>query len=86
MMDMKCPWCGGEIRIIVCDYEGNPKGALYEQNPYSGLSYRLYHDINDCPADVECPIAGHEYEGFLGVWTYDTREEAIEAWNKRMYK
>lgn len=77
-----CPFCGGKIRIIVCDDEGNTHDDEYENDPWSGLGYRLYHDITDCQAE-KCPIAGHECEGEMGVWIYDTREEAIEACNKR---
>ena len=77
-----CPFCGGKIRIIVCDDEGNTHDDEYENDPWSGLGYRLYHDITDCQAE-KCPIAGHECEGEMGVWIYDTRAEAIEAWNKR---
>ena len=55
----------------------------YEKDPWSGLGYMLYHDIQDCP-DKQCPIAGHEYEGVLGTYIYDTREEATTLWNKRI--
>lgn len=44
--------------------------------------YQLYHDIDDAP-DEECPIARHRGEGIMGVWIYDSREEAAEAWNRR---
>ena len=42
----------------------------------------LYHDIRDDPSG-ECPIAGYEGEGMIGIHIYDTREKAIEAWNRR---
>ena len=77
-----CPFCGAEIRIIVCDDEGNIHDTEYENNPWSGLGHMLYHDITDIPSG-KCPIARHEYEGIMGVWIYDTREEAAEAWNRR---
>ena len=78
-----CPFCGSEIHIIVCDDEGNCNHKEdYEENPWSGLGYGLYHDIADDPKE-ECPIARHEGEGLLGMFIYDTREEAIEAWNRR---
>ena len=84
MMDnlKPCPFCGSTIRIIACDDEGNTHNEDYENNPFSGLGYQLYHDITD-DSENKCPIAGHEYEGTMGVWIYDTREEAIEAWNRR---
>ncbi|MBQ2747821.1 MAG: hypothetical protein IJF28_05055 [Firmicutes bacterium] len=77
-----CPFCGNKIRIVVCDYEGNIHDDDYENDPWSGLAYMLYHDIEDDPKQ-ECPIAGHIGEGVMGVYIYDTREEAIEAWNRR---
>ncbi len=43
----------------------------------------LYHDITDDPTE-KCPIAGHEGEGVMGIHIYDTREEAAEAWNRRV--
>lgn len=83
MVELKpCPFCGCEIKIIVCDDEGNEHGADYEQDPWSGLGYMLYHDITDDPEE-KCPIARHQYEGVMGVFIYDTREEAAEAWNRR---
>ena len=75
-----CPFCGSSISIVVCDDEGNIHPDEYEHNPWSGLGYMLYHDINDDPKG-RCPIAGHEGEGVLGTFIYDTREEATEAWN-----
>ena len=77
-----CPFCGAEIKIVVCDDEGNIQKEEYEKKPWSGLGYQLYHDINDDPTN-SCPIAGHEGEGELGVWIYDTKEAAVEAWNRR---
>lgn len=78
----KCPFCGGGIRIFVCDDEGNLHTNDYEKDPWSGLGYQLYHDVDDDPTG-ECPIAKHRGEGELGIFIYDTREEAIEAWNRR---
>lgn len=84
MTELKpCPFCGGEIRILVCDDEGNIHNDDYENDPWSGLGYQLYHDIDDVPDGKECPIARHEGEGVLGMWIYDSREEATEAWNRR---
>ena len=80
---LPCPFCGSEIRIVVCDDEGNTHDDDYENDPWSGLGYQLYHDITDDKRKL-CPIAGHEYEGVLGIWIYDTREKAIEAWNRRV--
>lgn len=77
-----CPFCGSKIRIVVCDDEGNIHDDDYENDPWSGLAYMLYHDIED-DSKQECPIAGHIGEGVMGIYSYDTREEAIEAWNRR---
>lgn len=77
-----CPFCGSEIRVICTDDEGNLHDEDYERNPWSGLGYVLYHDITDV-VDENCPIAKHECEGMMGIWIYDTKEEAIEAWNNR---
>lgn len=77
-----CPFCGSKIKIVITDDEGNVHGAEYEKDPWSGLGYQLYHDITDDPNE-SCPIAGHVGEGIMGVWIYDTRAEAIDAWNRR---
>lgn len=31
----------------------------------------------------ECPIARHIGDGVMGMYSYDTREEAVKAWNRR---
>lgn len=80
MKNKKCPFCGGQIYIIVCDDEGNHHSNDYELDPWSGLGYMLYHDEESNP---NCPIA-HEVGGQLGRFIYDTQEEAFEAWNKRV--
>lgn len=83
MSDLKpCPFCGAHIRIVVCDDEGNVHDDDYENNPWSGIGYRIYHDITDDLSN-SCPIARHEGEGEIGIWIYDSRSEAIEAWNRR---
>lgn len=84
MSELKCPFCDGEVSIVVCDDEGNihDDEEGYEENPWSGLGYKLYHD--ETQANGECPIAGFEGEGALGIWNYYSRKEAIEAWNRRM--
>ena len=79
---LKCPFCEGEVRIIVCDDEGNIHPDEYENDPWSGLGFKLYHDETMTNGEY-CPIAGHESEGTLGMYIYDTREEAIEIWNTR---
>lgn len=76
-----CPFCGGLVKIILCDRLGNIRPEEYEADPYSGLGFLLDHNIDDNP---ECPIA-HEkdYDVHLGFCIYDTRDEAAMAWNRR---
>lgn len=64
-----CPFCGNRIKIVA--------------TTYGGIGYQLYHDVTDDPTE-QCPIAGHEGEGEMGTWIYDTREEAAAAWNRRV--
>lgn len=81
MEKLVCPFCGGEVKIVVCDDEGNLHDEEYEKNPWSGLGYQLYHDVTDVPDGKKCPIAGHEYEGIIGrVRIYDSREDAAAVW------
>ena len=76
-----CPFCGGRVGITVCDDEGNLHDREYLARPYSGVGYQLRHTHELNPG---CPIAKYEEEGgIVGVWIYDTAEEAIEAWNRR---
>ncbi|MEK5479918.1 hypothetical protein NYE70_23770 [Paenibacillus sp. FSL R5-0407] len=76
-----CPFCGGEVKIIVSDAEGNMRDEEYEKDPWSGLSYKLQHDHEE---NDGCPIATYEDDGIgLGVYLYDSRDEASTAWNKR---
>lgn len=77
-----CPFCGGEAKLSVSDDEGNMKSEEYENDPWSGLSFRIQHDHND---NKGCPIAAYGIEegGSIGVYLYDNREEAIQAWNLR---
>ena len=85
--NLTCPWCKGEVKIVVTDHEGNIKGFIgsdeakeYEADPWSGLAYQLWHDTTMTNGD--CPIAHDSCDWIgLGCYTYDTVEEAIEAWN-----
>ena len=72
-----CPFCGGEARLVVCDSEGNVHDESYEADPYSGLSYAIVHGSDDCCG--ECPVSTSDPL----PWLYETREEAVAAWNRR---
>lgn len=76
-----CPFCGGTAEISISDGEGNQRDEEYENSPRSGLSYQIKHDHE---TNKGCPIANFEVDGgTLGVYLYDSREEAINAWNTR---
>ena len=77
-----CPFCGGKATIVCCDDEGNIHGDDYENDPWSGLGYQIRHSHEE---NEDCPIATYAVDGAIvgGVYIYDTREEAIEAWNRR---
>ena len=84
MAEMKpCPFCGGEVSLVLCDDEGNLHDEAYREHPYSGLGFMLHHAHEDNP---ECPIASYECDGGIlgGVYIYDTEEQAVEAWNRRV--
>lgn len=79
---LPCPFCGGEARILVSDSEGNLRDDDYEMNPWSGLGYRLIHAIEE---NEGCPIAKYDCDGAeMGVYIYNSKKEAIEAWNRRV--
>jgi len=76
-----CPFCGGEADFGISDREGNSRDEEYEKDPWSGLSYTIEH-VHE--ANSGCPIAQYECDGaMMGVYLYDSREEAAAAWNKR---
>lgn len=76
---LPCPWRKGTAKIIVCDDEGNHHSDDYENDPWSGIGYFLYHSESENP---DCPIAHDDYTQ-CGRYIYDSREEAIDAWNTR---
>ena len=71
---LPCPFCGGMTKVVQCDDEGNVRGEEYESNPWSGLGYRVVHESDDCPIST-----GEDGYNLI----YDSREEAVEAWNNR---
>ena len=58
-------------------------GGKVSIHPYSGLGFMLHHAHEENP---ECPIASYECDGGIlgGVYIYDTEEQAVEAWNRRV--
>lgn len=81
MADLKCPFCGGDVLIKVCDLEGNNRDEPgYKENPWSGLGFKLWHS-EDEDSTNKCPIA--TFEGELGTLIYSSEELAIKAWNMR---
>ena len=79
---LKCPFCGGQVRIAVCDDEGNIHVDGYEEAPWSGLGFLLVHSHEDAPSSKICPIATWDDEG-LGVEIYNTKEAAFNTWCSR---
>ena len=80
MIELKpCPFCGGQVKFLIMDDEFNIHDEEYEKDPWSGLQYGIYHDVED---NEGCPIATHVNE-ILGVYGYDTKEDAAETWNER---
>lgn len=76
-----CPFCGGKAEIVCCDDEGNLHNDDYEQDPWSGIGYKIKHSSEE---NEDCPIAAYQDDGAtIGVLIYDTREEATEYWNRR---
>lgn len=77
-----CPFCGGKAYIQVRDYEGNLQTEEYEKDPWSSLSYSVAHYSEENP---NCPIAKYRDDGgIMGIYLYDTPDNAIEAWNRRV--
>lgn len=77
-----CPFCGGKVAVVVCDHEGNLHDDEYLFRPYSGVGYRIRHTHELNP---RCPIAEYNVDGgIVGACMYDTAENAIEAWNRRI--
>jgi len=70
-----CPFCGKRPVILITDAEGNLKKEFYLVNVWSGLAFAISHPNKDCP------IGTDEDERYR--FLYDTRDEAIEDWNKR---
>lgn len=81
-----CPFCGGIPDIGIFDDEGNRHTESgYEKEPWSGLAYGIIHDdTNANDEEFDCPIAVADIGFAIGRFLYDSKEEAIEAWNRRI--
>lgn len=75
-----CPFCGGEARLQLTDEEGNFRDESYLENPYSGVGYVIMHDTSNSTSD--CPIAT-DFDSSQGIYIYESKEAAINAWNGR---
>lgn len=75
-----CPFCGGEAKLQLTDYEGNFKDESYLENPYSGVGYVIMHDTSN--STDGCPIAT-DSDSSQGSYIYASKEAAINAWNGR---
>ena len=56
-----CPFCGGNVSIILCDDEGNLRDEAYREHPYSGLGFKLHHAHEENPDEIKlkpCPFCG----------------------------
>lgn len=80
--DLKpCPFCGGQAQLAISDDEGNPRDEEYEKDPWSGLSFKIQHTHEE---NEGCPIAKYGVDdATMGVYLYESRNEAIQAWNLR---
>jgi len=81
---LPCPFCGGNVRLQLCDDEGNFREDDYLNDPWSGVSYALTHVYPDVMRQ-DCPIT-HDDGEMVGAWLYDTPEEAELFWNQRVVK
>ena len=75
---MECPICKKKVLFVgVHDDKGNFHGLVgceYENDPWSGLSYALYHD-----GWGDCPLCTDGAYTTMGGILFDTAENAISA-------
>ena len=78
-----CPFCNGNAYIGVYDDEGNPRDLAYMEDPWSGLTFAVCHDHED---NDDCPIALYKCDGaHMGVYRWDTPQDAADHWNRRKH-
>lgn len=76
-----CPFCGGQAQLAVSDDEGNFRDEEYKKDPWSGLSFKIRHVHEE---NEGCPIAKYDVDdATMGVYLYESHNEAIQAWNLR---
>lgn len=68
-----CQFCGGEARLQF--YEGEKDNE--DDSTWGNPGWIIYHEAEENP---DCPIS--DYAG-IGTWIYETKEDAMEAWNRR---
>jgi hypothetical protein len=74
-----CPFCGREVRLQLCDEEGNFHPDEYLDDPWSGISYVLIHGNTK---GVQCMLDEFNDEPLCG-WRFSKAEGAAEMWNRR---
>lgn len=82
-----CPWCGGKVKLMVCDIAGQlcPQIKVDDAENYRDrFFFVLSHEECDVPMERTCPIAtidgAQDVRRALGAEIYDSREEAYKAW------
>ena len=80
-----CPFCGGRPSVGIADDDGNDRtnDKKYIEKHKDVLSYFIKHHVNSSP---NCPIATDDgwCGGMMGISTYDSVDEAVNAWNGSM--
>ena len=76
---MPCPFCGKQVSLQLVDDDANFRDADYLKDPYNGEGYVIIHDFEE---KYDCPIVTFKGDP-LGALMYDSKEEAIEMWNRR---
>lgn len=74
------------MRTIIEDLEEEKMNEELKPCPFCGSKARLVHTLDD-EWYVECSQCDSEGGGFCSclpsTWLYGTKQEAIEAWNRR---
>lgn len=84
--NLKCPFCGGEVHLVLTDTFGNHYTAeeAKELNRETGWGY--VHEEKDVEGTF-CPIATFDDCNMtLGVNMFKTKSMAIKIWNHRARK